>query len=139
MSRRGRSRRGQRDASSPSLAELLAPVSPTPALSAVHLLDGLRQLGDIQDERRFAPSPQRQMQKTASVIRPLRAVRSGTSSSAKQRRKSDLSGIYFSQPENVIRCVRRKERREVIFATKKRKKGAGASRRRRNFWSDVQC
>jgi len=46
--------------------------------------------------------------------------------------------IGFAIPAKVMICVRRKERREVIFA--KRYSGKGArSRKTRNIWSSVQC
>lgn len=45
----------------------------------------------------------------------------------------------FVHPERIRECVRRKERREVMFALKKRRKGSGARRRRRTVWSDVRC
>lgn len=44
----------------------------------------------------------------------------------------------FKVPERVAVCVRRKSRREVLFA--KRHTGRGArSRKRFNYWSDVRC
>lgn len=48
-------------------------------------------------------------------------------------------GVKFESPLRVIRCLRRKIRRNVIFALNKRRKGAGAKRRRRNEYSNVGC
>lgn len=46
--------------------------------------------------------------------------------------------LGFAVPAKVVKCVRRKQRRESIFATKKT--GAGArSRRKRDIWSNVRC
>lgn len=46
--------------------------------------------------------------------------------------------LGFALPERVMRCVQRKERREVLFA--KRKTGKGArSPKRRNYWSAISC
>lgn len=48
------------------------------------------------------------------------------------------SKMSFAVPRMVTVCVRRKERREVIFA---RGKAGGGSRRRKkfNYWSAVKC
>jgi len=51
-----------------------------------------------------------------------------------------LSGdLGFINPQKVIRCVRRKMRREVIFALDKQRKGSGSKRRRRNEYSSISC
>lgn len=44
----------------------------------------------------------------------------------------------FVNPSRVGICIRRKVRREVLFALRKHGKGA-RSPRRRNFWSEVVC
>lgn len=44
----------------------------------------------------------------------------------------------FQDPRRVMICVRRKSRREVLFAIRKTGKGA-RSRKRRNEWSNVKC
>lgn len=44
----------------------------------------------------------------------------------------------FVGPRKVLICVRRKTRREVLFATRRTRRGS-ASSRRRNSWSDVRC
>ena len=46
--------------------------------------------------------------------------------------------VAFSQPKQVAVCIRRKARREVLFAKNRTGKGA-RSRRTRNQWSDVKC
>lgn len=48
-------------------------------------------------------------------------------------------GVKFESPFRVVRCLRRKIRREVIFALRKEKKGAGARHRRHNAFSKVGC
>lgn len=45
----------------------------------------------------------------------------------------------FAVPSHVIKCVRRKQRREVMFAMDKTRKGAGARYRRRDYYSGVSC
>lgn len=88
-------------------------------------------LADLEDRRTFHPD---------SVYRdPL--LTSGLPATIKQtppRKRSLVTQTTFDAPRDVAICVRRKQRREVIFA--KRKHGAGArARRRRNYWSHVKC
>lgn len=47
--------------------------------------------------------------------------------------------LGFAVPQRVALCVRRKTRREVIFAKGLRRAGSGARTRRRNEHSDVRC
>lgn len=44
----------------------------------------------------------------------------------------------FASPSKVDLCVRRKQRKEVLFAKRKTGKGARAPKRF-NFWSNVRC
>lgn len=66
--------------------------------------------------------------------RPLRSKFASPSATA-----SVTSRLGFTLPRDIIQCIRRAMRREVIFALNKRKKGAGAKRRRRNQWSNIDC
>lgn len=45
----------------------------------------------------------------------------------------------FNAPQKVAVCVRRKTRREVLFALKRTGKGSRRRRRRRNYYSEVSC
>lgn len=47
--------------------------------------------------------------------------------------------VSFRVPDKVAICVRRKVRKEVMFATKKAGRGGAKARHRRNAWSDVKC
>lgn len=47
--------------------------------------------------------------------------------------------VGFAVPEVVVKCIRRKQRREVIHAKKLTGKGASASFRRFTDWSKVYC
>jgi len=48
--------------------------------------------------------------------------------------------VGFSHPWQVIVCVRRKRRREVLHALRKTGRGGSKQRKpRRNFWSEVRC
>lgn len=50
------------------------------------------------------------------------------------------AGIGFHRPETVAICVRRQQRREVLFAKKAiRKGGRVSSRRHRRWYSDIKC
>lgn len=46
--------------------------------------------------------------------------------------------VRFEAPRKIAVCVRRKTRREVLFAQRRTGKGA-RSPRRRDEWSDVSC
>lgn len=45
--------------------------------------------------------------------------------------------VGFKIPDKVAICIRRKQRKEVLFA--KRKTGRGSARPKRNKWSDIHC
>lgn len=46
--------------------------------------------------------------------------------------------VAFKEAKRVVVCLKRKIRKEVIFAKKLTRKGKG-SRRHRNQWSNIQC
>lgn len=48
------------------------------------------------------------------------------------------SGVRVDVPQTAAFCVRRKERREVLFAKRLHKRGRGGSRRR-DWRSEVKC
>lgn len=136
MAKRGRSDRGQRDDNSLSLETLLAlttpiqPFSPLPSLA--HVPSQRSQFNEIEDGRRFVPGPSRSRLFAGSSA-PLKI------GSKRPSQRGPATGVAFASPVHTVRCVRRKERREVIFALRKRGKGAAARRRRRNYWSNVSC
>lgn len=86
----------------------------------------------IEDRRQFHP---------LGPFRPASAPRRALSRVVIKNpsvpfRRPDVFG--FAVPQKVALCVRRQERREVLFA--KRKTGAGArSPKRRNYWSSISC
>lgn len=47
--------------------------------------------------------------------------------------------VQFDAPKRVLICIRRKIRKEVLFAKRKTGKGARARRHRRNYFSEVTC
>lgn len=52
-------------------------------------------------------------------------------------RGADVFG--FTIPKKVALCVRRKQRRSVLFAMERTGKGSRSRVRRRNEWSEVRC
>lgn len=87
-------------------------------------------LGDVEDNRRFHPDgPRRPQQRATGQVATLRRTYA-----------SLTHQIGFSNPNNVIRCIRRKTRKEVLFAfNKQRKKGQSGGRYKRNYWSKIKC
>lgn len=119
---RGQSRRGQRDAFDIASEELLAPASLVRPLAGTDLSQD--PWIEIEDRRRFDPEQ--------VFAHPLNT--SGLPAHITERSQYYPS---FKYPSATFVCVRRKERREVLFATR-RAKGRGGSRRH-NYWSKVRC
>lgn len=85
------------------------------------------ELIEVEDRRRFDPEGVFATPSFFSSPAPmLKAVGRG----------QPPVGIGWSAPDRVAVCVRRKERREVLFA-KNRTNGRGS--KRRNYWSKVKC
>lgn len=117
----------QRDVSIPSLAKLRANFLD---------LDLLRRrlVRMVEDRRHYDPlgdyRAARGLSKFASSVRLKRK---------NVARSSDMRDVFhFAIPSKVAICVRRKTRREVLFAERRVHSGAGA-RRARNYYSDVSC
>lgn len=118
-----RNRTGQRDLSTRSLT---VPVAAPPIKPVTLAL--------IEDRRTFHPARYLRGAQTLGgkfnaevVARPAKLTRSVP------------AHIGFRAPARVVLCVRRRQRKEVLFALRKTRKGAGARRRRRNIWSGVRC
>lgn len=128
---KSRSESRQRDILNPSLAQLLAtPIRPSPLVVPVSITQNYQPTEVLTyglDRREFLPNRR-------SV--PPTAVRSGASRVVVSK---SLSNLRFKEPKLVALCVRRKSRREVIFALRKNFKGAKVRNRRRNFWSSISC
>lgn len=116
---RGRSRR-QRDASVIASRRLLrSVVEPLPSLLP------------LEDRRSFYPER----------VRPALGLFSWSADPVVADRKSDMSlpfRLAFREPKRVWICVRRKMRREALFALRRTGKGSRSRRRRRDF-SDMRC
>lgn len=133
---------GERDLSDFSIANLLLP----PLRDNAPPVRSLPQL-EVEDRRLWNPiplavralkSPRRWRHRlvVASVRRPTRSV----------GRRLAASGVVvphavrFSNPRHLMLCVRRRVRREIIFALRLRGRGAGRRRKpRRNQYSDIRC
>lgn len=133
-------RRREVSTPTPSLTVRLSPsarplVAPSPSRTI---------LQDIEDRRTFHP---------LGNARPARFSTGGPSHlTTKDRPAHDRfagirkfnsgtkAAVVFAAPDNVAICVRRKSRREVLFA--KRRAGKGGARRRaprRNWFSAIKC
>lgn len=119
------------------IANLLAPV-PVPAPFVTPGLSDLRTGYDvfeaIEDRRTFHPD---------GYFREARDL-TGTPAPARLRDTRSRTPRYQvvaldDSRSPVLVCVRRKQRREVIFAKRKAGKGARTRRRRRNYYSNVRC
>jgi len=127
-----KSKNSQRDVQNspltPSLDSLLAyKIRPTPVLLPVPNYSQQSAVLQSGDRRLFQPD--------RSTAPPHAAVRSAARVTAGA---SNLASLKFADPKLVALCVRRKVRKEVLFAIKKTRKGSGASRRK-NFWSNISC
>lgn len=123
-SRRRRSRVVDEAFLSPPLADRL--FDPLPSTWSVP---------SLEDRRTYHPE---------NIFRPAASVTSSdrnvnVKEPAKKFSRALPFGLQFAVPDNVAICVRRKQRREVIFA--KRKAGKGARRRnpRRTWHSLIGC
>lgn len=106
-------------------------------------------LPEVEDRRLWHPlgdlRPAGSVRGGSSVIEVYRAA--GLSEGKKNRPLRgrpfrspflERGQLQFRVPDIVAKCVRRSERREVLFA--KRKTGKGSkSPRHRDYWSDVSC
>lgn len=104
---------------------------------------------EVEDNRRWDPAIQKRA-KTLSGGRPRIVAKSNVKRGPGGRplkrsyfgQAHSVSGVTsrlrFKVPHDVLVCLRRKIRREVIHAFKLNKKGGGG-RRRRNYNSSIDC
>lgn len=100
----------------------------------LHLNPPKFQLRQIEDRRAFHPKPFTQpagtLKRSAARLVVPKAKTSPRASLPHQ--------VAFEAPKHVLICVRRKQRREILFAKRKTRAGA-ASRKHRNQWSSIKC
>nr|QJB19853.1 MAG: hypothetical protein [Microvirus sp.] len=89
-------------------------------------------LQTIEDRRDFHPE---------QAARPARSFSRSVHSLAVPRQRGGRLpiGVTFENPTKVLVCVRRKSRREVLFALGQTGKGSALGKRRRNHYSEIQC
>lgn len=131
--RRRRSEETNEFSSSPTFSqfsrELLSPVH-LPADPLTHHLETFRQDAIPYDRREFTfgePEPY-----TLGVVNE--ADHNPVSTFA-----TVPAGVAFNDSRTVAICVRRKERREVLFATRRTGRGSNRNIRHRNEWSKIKC
>lgn len=128
----------ERDDFSPSLEKLLRPpiLKQNPPLTAFSpsptkiLKNTLR---DIEDRRTW--HPQADKRPARSITRSQHKLVIPKSSGSRPLPKR----VQFDAPKQVLICIRRKRRKEVLFAKKKTGKGSRARRHRHNYFSEVIC
>jgi len=117
-----------------SLTSLLQPSNPTLSRATNHIQNfiSLNTLDprSLQDRRKYDP--------TTRTQKPAARTRSATRYTIPTSTPYLSSRYGFSRPQDVSICVRRKTRKEVLFAKRKTKAGA-RSRRHYNRWSEVKC
>ena len=126
MARR-RGRRSQRTSAKPVR-------SLTVRLSRPPVYVPRREYRDIEDRRRYHPLKLFAPPKLFSG-KPARV----TVQRVRRRRSVVPIGIRFLNVERVLVCARRKERREVLFATNKTGGGVRRKKPRRTPFSEVSC
>lgn len=111
-------------------------------------------LSFVEDRRRFDPEGDYAPARSASRRDQARILDSLTSpipdpgragqlrSIARPKRSASFfnsrSVFQFAVPRKVALCVRRKRRKEVLFAKRRTGKGARTPKRR-NYWSEISC
>ena len=98
----------------------------------------------LSDRREFHPlgdvapvySPRKSQRK---IVEKKVVTQPNRNKVGRARKQKAYYKISFGVPRKVELCVRRKQRREVMFAMRRTGKGSRAVRRRRNYWSGVSC
>lgn len=94
-------------------------------------------LKQFEDRREYHPD--RQNRPPAALPRSSRKLVIVTPQNKAATRKTTLpSKLGFSAPQGVVLCVRRKQRREILFAKSRTGRGAHTPKKR-NAWSNVKC
>lgn len=99
----------------------------------------------FEDRRTYSPEPYTARAFSSVPARITVAPPSPAKVRAGVAKRNAEKGLYFPReqhvftaPDNVIICLKRKIRREVLHALKLKKSGRGR-RRRRNYHSNVRC
>lgn len=126
----------KRDNNSPTNLSLTTLLQPPPEVSP-STFDLVRQMAfrEIEDARQYHPDPEAMPQtvKGPARITDRRVSARGLVSSA-----HNVMGFVNNPANPVIHCLRRKIRKEVLFAFNKTRKGA-RGRKHRNWKSNYRC
>lgn len=148
MGRKRRRHVSSEDRDHSSITSLLAP--PKPAFPVV--VSAAADLRKLQDRRRFSFDRSKQPVDDRAVparvtMKPRVALRStvkrgpgGRPLRSRKRFHGLVAEVqaFAREPSRIVHCLRRKVRREVMFALDLRRSGRGGAKRR-NEWSDVHC
>lgn len=107
----------------------------------LRLLDEYRRIKALEDRRAFHPVGRRvrPVQSLTGDARRLVPVAGKVRKVGKRVGARIPRQVGFALPRQVPICVRRQERREVLFALRRTGRGAKSFRRRRNWHSEVRC
>lgn len=98
----------------------------------------IRSLPAVQDDRLYSPTPTRPYRTLSGRKALLRAVPARVTPKTPYKAIGEVPRyVGFDVPRETLVCVRRKQRREVIFAMGAQ--GGGHRRPRRNESSDLRC
>lgn len=152
MSKKGSSGKrssSRRDVSNNPIANHRLPTRGFPQLD---LIDYLNDLRTVEDRRTYHPEGDSRAARTVrgDSYYSLNSVPNQSSSRSTSVSLNSSGGrvrhtsprlpeaLHFSVPQDVLVCVRRKKRKEVLHALKKTGK-SGQKRPRRNYYSDIHC
>lgn len=94
-------------------------------------------LTKLEDRRQWHPDGKFRAAATFSRRDQRRLVERFTENTVRDYFPS--AKIGFAIPDKVVRCVKRKRRKEVMFALNLTGKGSKVSRRKRDEYSDIKC
>lgn len=140
-----RSSRGRRDP--PQIANqrltvltpLVSPSNPYSLLSEIEDRRNWHPDGEVRPAASFS-TPNHRLQYPEPKKTPRNRDKFGQLRQARVRALPLSSNVQFSDSRNVLICVRRKQRKEVMHALKKVGRGKGGRKKpRRNYYSNVRC
>lgn len=115
---------------------LPTPVTSPRSMVQLDLEDLLRQ---VEDRRRYHPMGESSPALNTSGRQHTLTYAPRHTNSTQLAKPSALpKGVGFTTPQNVVVCIRRKKRQEVLHALKKAGK-AGQKAPRRSAYSEIHC
>lgn len=115
---------------------------PLPRIRPMPVTSVRSQLSEVEDRRRFHPDRVKPVRSLRRHQVPVHLVTPNPKRPGLTPRASHARGVFsrmgFSAPKFVAVCIRRHERREVLFAKKRTGKGS-RSPKRRGTLSHIRC